>query len=274
MTAREDATTRGFVRVHDFGGQGPPVVMLHGAGFHGHVFTQLSSGLTARAHLWAIDLRGHGGAPAADDMGWSTMADDVADVIETLAVGPIHLVGHSLGATVALMVAARPDASIASVWAFEPVVFPDQAAGLGAAQHLAERSRNRRNHFVGQQDALDHFASRPPFDSFDATVLADYVNHGITERDGGWELSCPPGTEAGAYLGIDTFGFEWLASVDANVTVVAGSDAAGPAALSQPIVDHLADATLERWADHDHFGLFVDPDRSVRSVRAHLGFDD
>ena len=62
-------TTCGLV-VHDWGGDGPPVLLAHPTGFHGVVWAPVAERLVAAGRrVWSFDFRGHGDsdAPALDD---------------------------------------------------------------------------------------------------------------------------------------------------------------------------------------------------------------
>jgi pimeloyl-ACP methyl ester carboxylesterase len=63
-----------------------------------------------------LDLRGHGvsGTPACG-FGIADFAADVLELIERLALGPVLLLGHSLGAAIALDVAVRAPGSVRGV---------------------------------------------------------------------------------------------------------------------------------------------------------------
>ncbi|MSQ89822.1 MAG: alpha/beta fold hydrolase [Phycisphaerales bacterium] len=97
--------------------------------------------LDASESVWLIDLAGHGDSPAGpSSLGTSDVADLVALANEILAQGAqsagtpsrILLVGHSLGASIALRAAARiTPASLGGVVAFAPY------------ESLAEPLRNR-----------------------------------------------------------------------------------------------------------------------------------
>ncbi len=86
----------------------PVVVFLHGAGMDHTVWA-----LQTRFFAWhgrgvlALDLPGHGrgDGPAATTIG--AMADWVADALAALGVARARVAGHSLGALVALDLAAR-----------------------------------------------------------------------------------------------------------------------------------------------------------------------
>lgn len=91
---------------------GPPVVYVHGLGGSARNWTELAGQLSGRAHGFALDMPGFGRSkplmghrPTLD-----SMAEIVIQAITKLCDGPVHLVGNSMGGSIALLVAAgRPD---------------------------------------------------------------------------------------------------------------------------------------------------------------------
>jgi len=92
------------------GEAGTPVVLLHGY-LDSHVsFFRLFKALSQDHVLFVPDQRGHGDSDPAATYGIAAFAEDAVCFIEQIGVGPVHLVGHSLGGIVAQRVAAsRPD---------------------------------------------------------------------------------------------------------------------------------------------------------------------
>jgi len=90
----------------------PIVVAMHGITANAWSFGNVAEHLKGELSLVAVDLRGRGGSSEAPPpFGIRSHADDVAAVIARLGAAPAVLVGHSMGAHVALMVAERhPDA--------------------------------------------------------------------------------------------------------------------------------------------------------------------
>ena len=107
------------------GGEGAPVLFIHGFGgdLNNWLFNQE---VLAESHTtYAIDLPGHGGSGkdvGAGDLGAMTAA--VAGWMAAMKIDRAHLVGHSLGGAIALQLAATQPDKVASATLICP-------AGLG-----------------------------------------------------------------------------------------------------------------------------------------------
>ncbi|WP_280396720.1 alpha/beta fold hydrolase [Nocardia carnea] len=95
---------------HDFGGDGPTVIALHGHFGSSETFRSFARQLSGRLHIVAPDQVGHGSAPAHLPLSPATYVDRMIAFIEQHSSGPVHLYGHSMGGTHALLIAAaRPE---------------------------------------------------------------------------------------------------------------------------------------------------------------------
>lgn len=86
----------------------PAVVFVHGNVSSSLFWQQAMLDVPAEYSVWAIDLRGFGGSetlPVDATRGVRDFSDDVASVIDTLGLGPVHLVGWSMGGGVAMQYA-------------------------------------------------------------------------------------------------------------------------------------------------------------------------
>ncbi len=100
---------RGVVRVRDGVrihyrrvGSGRGMVLLHGFPETGHMWRRVAPALADRFTVVAPDLRGYGDSDRpATGYDKRSMAADIAEVIQTLGLGPVVLVGHDRGARVA-----------------------------------------------------------------------------------------------------------------------------------------------------------------------------
>jgi pimeloyl-ACP methyl ester carboxylesterase len=115
------------------GGDGPPVVLVHGLGGTIANWRPIAEALTAEHRVVVPDLPGHGGsaAPADGGLGLDALAGAVLAVLEAEAALPAVWIGHSLGGTVGLRAAAtRPEVLRGLVLA--------GAAGISSGTRAAE----------------------------------------------------------------------------------------------------------------------------------------
>ena len=92
-------------------GTGEPLVLLHGGLDTNASWGALSDELARYYRVVAPERRGHGHTPDVDGpLTYDLMAADTAAFIDRVVSAPVHLVGWSDGAVVAMLVAiARPD---------------------------------------------------------------------------------------------------------------------------------------------------------------------
>jgi pimeloyl-ACP methyl ester carboxylesterase len=92
-------------------GTGDPLLLLHGGFTDASEFGGTLPALAEHFHVFTPERRGHGHtADVPGPISYALMAADTVVFLEQLKIGRSHLVGHSDGANVALLVAlARPD---------------------------------------------------------------------------------------------------------------------------------------------------------------------
>jgi pimeloyl-[acyl-carrier protein] methyl ester esterase len=86
-------------------GSGTPLVMLHGWGMHGGVWTDAVQKLAADFQVHNVDLPGHGQSPWIENRGLGI--EDWVDVLTAQFTDPINVCGWSLGGIIAQHWAAR-----------------------------------------------------------------------------------------------------------------------------------------------------------------------
>lgn len=92
-------------------GTGDPVVILHGLFGSARNWSSIAQRLAAAHHVFALDARNHGASPWDDRMSYADMASDVLAFQQERKLGPMAVVGHSMGGKTAMLVALqRPDA--------------------------------------------------------------------------------------------------------------------------------------------------------------------
>ncbi len=85
-------------------GRGPLIVLIHGVGLRAEAWNRQIDALSVCHRVMAVDLPGHGSSPVPDrDMQLAGYSDAVARVLRE----PAMIVGHSMGAMIALDLATR-----------------------------------------------------------------------------------------------------------------------------------------------------------------------
>ena len=111
MSERVDIPANG-IRLATFRGgraDGPPLVLLPALGETSATWDEIAPELGRDYKLIAIDLRGHGDSEWPGEYSFELMRDDVLAALDGLGLTEVSILGHSLGGTVASLVAeARP----------------------------------------------------------------------------------------------------------------------------------------------------------------------
>lgn len=91
------------LHVMDWGGQGRPLVFVHGLSANCRSFDYLAEQLRAKYRVVTYDLRGRGQS-AKPPVGYSLKhhAGDLAGMLQHLGLQTVYLAGHSLGAAIAV----------------------------------------------------------------------------------------------------------------------------------------------------------------------------
>jgi len=95
-------------------GPGAPAVLIHGAGGSHLDWPPALRRLPGRA-VYALDLPGHGRSPGPAHVAISSSRDDLLAFLAALKLPPAVLIGHSLGAAVALEAALAAPAAVAGL---------------------------------------------------------------------------------------------------------------------------------------------------------------
>src|SRR5215469_13556529 len=97
-------------------GAGDPVLLLHGYLFGADSWRPQIDALRDRFDVIAVDLRGQfGSETTADGYDLWNQARDVREFVDALGLPPVHVVGLSLGAMLAMRLALRNPAAVRSL---------------------------------------------------------------------------------------------------------------------------------------------------------------
>jgi pimeloyl-ACP methyl ester carboxylesterase len=193
---------RGIVEVDmDRVGAGPPVLLIGGIARR-RLWSGLADALADRYRVLMLDVHGQGSTPPWPGERRPTLAGQ-ARLVHALTAGGterIALVGHSLGAAIALRAAVELDERVAAVVAFEPTAFALLAeAGRDDAWKAvcAERDRLRELLATGRieeaaRGSSDFWLGAGSWERFTPEQRAQ-VEDGIEHRLAEWDALVDPG---------------------------------------------------------------------------------
>ncbi|HUH37978.1 MAG TPA: alpha/beta hydrolase [Spongiibacteraceae bacterium] len=174
-----------------------PVLALHGWLDNAASFDVLAP-LLADCHLIALDLPGQGLSQHKSPQGSYNLWDDLLDlmrVADQLGWTRFHLLGHSRGALISLLLAAALPERIVSVallealWP-EPVTIEETAAQLG--RHLRDNlalGDKQPTRYAGPEEAVAVLQRATGIAEPSAQRL---VTRGLVQRDGRWYWRADP----------------------------------------------------------------------------------
>jgi pimeloyl-ACP methyl ester carboxylesterase len=108
--------------VYSEGGQGEPVVLLHGFGASADSWNRFAKPLTRRYHVIAPDQPGWGASTRIESAsyGYPAQVERLHQFLSALALKRVHLVGHSMGGFIASAYAARYPAEVITLGLIAP----------------------------------------------------------------------------------------------------------------------------------------------------------
>ena len=177
----------------------PTVIALHGITGNGWAWMPVAAALEGRLTMWAPDLRGRAGSrEVGPPFGMAAHCDDVIALLDHLGVEKAVLVGHSMGAWVGALVAARHPERVSAL------LFVD--GGLGTAMPswinpdifmyavLGPAISRLTMTFPSKSDYLAYWSVHPGlgpslFGPY-GHLIRDYLVRDLVQEGEGWRSSC------------------------------------------------------------------------------------
>jgi pimeloyl-ACP methyl ester carboxylesterase len=274
--AAGDLTVNG-IRLHylDWGGDGPPIVILHATGFLGRIYRPIAEALRSIGYVYSYDQRGHGDSdhPALDAIGWDYSADDLEGFLSEMGLKEARALGHSAGATaIAAVASRRPDLIVRAVLV-EPVIV-DPADPPDRPNDLYSRTLKRKSVFDSVAAMYRNFENKPPYNTWRKEILHDYCEFGTRpDAHGRRVLKCPPEIEARIYgTARDFDGFAPMQRCPVPLLLIFGEKTDSPGIA---LKDRIAAAAPHRRVvvvpDTTHFLPMERPEETARIARQFLG---
>jgi pimeloyl-ACP methyl ester carboxylesterase len=251
----------------DYGGQGAPVLLMHGAAAHSRWWDFTAPALTDRYHVLALDRRGHGDSQWADS-GRYEIEDYMHDthaVISNWGMGKPFLVAHSGGGLPSIMFAALYPQNVRGLVLLETRPVYDEA--------MLARMRNRPDRpprtFASLEEARRSFRLTPPTVGAPPEMVEHLARHSFRQLpDGRWinKLDRRTGRRMHPFDGI-----QWMRQVGCPVLVVRG----GRTTMVEPEAARKLAAAARRGAlveipNAEHQVILDSVDEVVRLLREFL----
>jgi pimeloyl-ACP methyl ester carboxylesterase len=132
------------LRFLDWGGQGHPVLALHGLASSAHWYDLVAPMLRDQYRVIAPDQRGHGQTTQADHgYDWQSLASDAAGLLDYLGISRAAVLGHSWGCNVAINLAARFPQRISALAMIDGGLGGGRARQTLSWEEFRERARPR-----------------------------------------------------------------------------------------------------------------------------------
>lgn len=164
------------IRFVDAGVGDPPLVFVHGWGCSHRSFAPQLEHFGARHRVVGPDQRGHGQSEAPhDEIRVERLADDLLELCRELALDRPVLVGHSLGACVAVEAAARQPGLARGVALVDPALLFHERAASRLADFVDQLTRHE------WRQSVRSFAERVFFRQGDASELRGQIVEDILQ---------------------------------------------------------------------------------------------
>jgi len=251
------------LRIHyvDWGGDGKPLVMVHGLDRVARTFDHLATRFTSRYRVVAIDMRGHG------DSGWDPkgrylVEDHVGDlegVVQQLTLRDLVLWGNSTGGRVVQVFAGKHPDLVSHVISED--VGPERPRQI--ADNYAKRVQQEQAGWASEEELLAQLKKTNP--RMSPAVLEPYVRYGAKRRaDGRIEWKRDPQLVNG-FVATDLWRF--VRNIKSPILyILGGRSTIVPAETQDELRKTLPNAQLITVPDVGHYPSDERPDDVVRLV--------
>lgn len=171
------------------GGDGVPVVLVHGGGANASWWDHVAPPLAADRRVIAVDLSGHGDSGHRDAYDLLRWADEVLAASDHAGLVRPVVVGHSLGGLVALEMATRDVVPTLTVVVDSAIT----EAARREWQWMRRITAKPLVHYADRDELLGRFAPTPPDDANRTYVIEHIAACSITLAPEGWRWKLDPG---------------------------------------------------------------------------------
>jgi pimeloyl-ACP methyl ester carboxylesterase len=168
----------------------PSIVLVHGSAAHVGWWEPMAEDLASDHRVVALDLSGHGDSGWRERYAGETWAREVGAVIDAFDVAPTVLVGHSLGALVSVVAAARRPETVSGLVLIDP---PMRRPDPDAPARMPMRTPGGPRTFATLDEAKMSFHLRPNEPILNRDRLLEVAADSFAQGDEGWTYKADPG---------------------------------------------------------------------------------
>ena len=239
----------------------PPLVLLHGGGANVHWWDHLASGLSRHFHVIALDFRGHGDSDYPEQLEVGGFNSDLEALCDHLGTTRLSLVGHSMGAQVALDHASRHPET-------QQIALLDLARGASRrSRRVARLALSLRRTYATREEAIDRYRVIPPSERIEAQLLRHIAEHSVRlEADGRWGFKFDP-----RWFTVPPRPAPELGQVSARVLLLRGEESSllSPEGAAE-LIGELPRAELVNIPGAGHHVLLDQPGRTLAALTEFL----
>ena len=239
-----------------------PLILLHGGGANAHWWDHLAPPLAFDRHVYALDFRGHGDSSFPEQRAVGAFNLDLEAMLKWLRRDDVILIGHSMGAAVALDHASRFRQT-------RGLVLIDLARGGGPqGGRRARLALAHRRTYKTRADAIDRFRFLPessrPTESIRSWIAERSVR---AEPDGRFGYKFDP-----AWFSLPPRAQPDLTQVVCPSLLVRGSESQLLSAkAAAEFVSRIASGQMVEIHDAGHHVLVDQPDRLLDVLQNFIG---
>jgi pimeloyl-ACP methyl ester carboxylesterase len=240
---------------------------VHGFGEGSYIWHELARHLSPSTRVTAIDLRGHGESDWDENGKYSVQihTDDVANVIEAMKISPFILVGHSMGAEIAVRLATLWPQRVVGLILVDFAIDVDPQAAL----HVLEEFRSETKIYSSVSEYVTLLQMKRPLAK--EALLRQFAENALRPHvSGGLALKRDPalGREENFEIETDPALWKMLEQVLCPVLLVRGfGSAILSSVLAARMKDKIADCRVEVIRMSGHSVMLDNPEDFSDVVR-------
>ncbi|MEE3325978.1 MAG: alpha/beta hydrolase [Myxococcota bacterium] len=235
----------------------PALVLLHGGGANAHWWDHIAPFFALEHHVIALDFRGHGDSDYPEDLEVGAFNLDLEALCHHLGKEDVMIVGHSMGAQVALDHASRFPRT-------RKIVLIDPARGAKKrTRRVARLALSLARSYPSQAEAIERFRFVPAAEYALEPLRQHIAAHSVRQKpDGSWGFKFD-----GRWFGIPSRPAPDLSRIQCPCLVIRGQESRLLSAEAAIVLSHeISHTQLVETRHSGHLVLIDRPGALVERI--------